>query len=213
MSTGATLPLPLARSLGNDLLERIGRHVQRAELVGSIRRERPEVGDIEILAEPELVEDHDLFNPTEEPKLEELYGALSFQGTFEKKGERYVKLRLGAHVHDLDQSGIMVDLFLVHPPASWGVQKVIRTGPSDYSRLVVTRIRNRGLRVKRGAVWIPGTASSSVPTMEIEGETYYRAETPEEEDVFRMAKMEGSPPTERDEAIERFKSSRQEGTA
>lgn len=202
MSSGATLPLPLARSLGDDLVERIGSHVQRAELVGSIRREREEVGDIEILAEPELVEDHDLFNPTEEPKLEELYGALSFQGTFEKKGRRYVKLRLGNHVHDIDQSGITVDLFLVHPPASWGVQKVIRTGPSDYSRLVVTRIRNRGLRVKRGAVWIPGEGST---TLEIEGETYYRAVTPEEEDVFRLAKMDGSPPTERDAAVEKLK--------
>lgn len=207
MSSGTPLPLPLARSLGNDLLERITPHIQRAELVGSIRREREEVGDVEILAEPEMVEKHDLFNPAQEPKLEEIYGALRVQGTFEKKGPRYVKLRLGAHVHDLDHSGITVDLFLVHPPASWGVQKVIRTGPSDYSRLVVTRIRRGGLRVKRGAVWIPGEGST---TMEIEGETYYRAETPEEKDVFRMAKMQGSPPTERDAAVREMKTSRRE---
>jgi DNA polymerase/3'-5' exonuclease PolX len=69
----------------------------------------------------------------------------------EKDGERYKKIYL-------KYAGIYVDLFLVLPPAMWGVQMVIRMGPADFSHWIVTR-RNRGgamqngFRVQDGAVW------------------------------------------------------------
>ena len=47
-------------------------------------------------------------------------------------GEKYKKLWML-------QENIQVDLFLVTPPAQWGVQSVIRTGPSDFSHWMVTR--------------------------------------------------------------------------
>jgi len=47
-------------------------------------------------------------------------------------GDKYKKIWL-------KKESIQVDLFLVTPPAEWGVQSVIRTGPADFSHWMVTR--------------------------------------------------------------------------
>ena len=54
---------------------------------------------------------------------------------------------------------INLDLFVVTPPAEWGVQMVIRTGPAEFSHWCVARVRNGGVmknthRVQDGAVWL-----------------------------------------------------------
>lgn len=48
---------------------------------------------------------------------------------------------------------MQVDLFLVLPPAEWGPLFAIRTGPADYSRAAVTKLRERGMRCEDGAIW------------------------------------------------------------
>lgn len=54
--------------------------------------------------------------------------------------------------------GVKVDLYLVRPPATWGVQTVIRTGPEEFSHWIVTRRKKGGAlpdgyRVQGGAVY------------------------------------------------------------
>jgi len=132
----------------------------RIEIAGSIRREKFEVKDIEILAIPDL-------SPLPKPKaefgkpipmkyktaLDQLIAKMAADGDirFGKNGDRLKSFYLGC-------AGIQVDLFLVLPPATWGVLKVIRTGPADFSHWCVTRKRNGGalpnnFRVQDGAVW------------------------------------------------------------
>lgn len=143
------------------LVEHLRQACVRIEIAGSIRRLKPEVKDIEILAVPDLT-------PLPHPRLEfgkpipkthktlldklivEMYEAGDI--TIEKFGDRYKKIYLKC-------AGIWVDLFLVLPPARWGVQMVIRTGPADFSHWCVTRKRNggalpNGYRVQDGAVWV-----------------------------------------------------------
>lgn len=145
----------------------------RIEIAGSVRRGKPEVKDIEILAIP------DLSITPPKPKLEfgkplpvihktmlnKLLHDLIERDEirFEKSGKRYKKFTL-------KENNISVDLFLVLPPAEWGVQFVIRTGPADFSHWIVTQRRYGGAlpndsRVRDGAVWVDG-GGGSVPMEE-----------------------------------------------
>lgn len=133
----------------------------RIEIAGSIRRLKPEVKDIEIICIPDLA-------PVKRPMLEfgkpvprlfetqldQLLDTMATDGAILrlKDGPRFKKL-------NLKYAGIVVDLFLNIAPSEWGVQKVIRTGPEDFSHWVVTQKKRggalpNGYFVKHQVVWI-----------------------------------------------------------
>jgi DNA polymerase/3'-5' exonuclease PolX len=138
----------------------IGSVCERVEIAGSIRRGKQDVKDIEILAVPDLtpvgraplqfgMPIPRLYKTHLDKMLDEMFQAGDI--VREKDGERYKKIYL-------KYAGINVDLFLVMPPATWGVQMVIRTGPADFSHWIVTRKARggclpNGFRVQDGAVW------------------------------------------------------------
>lgn len=159
--------------VAESLAAHFGSVCERIEIAGSIRRLKPEVKDVELLAIPDLT-------PLPRPRLEfgkplpvvhrtaldKLIAEMQEDGsiTLEKNGPRQKTFWLKPF-------SISVDLFLVLPPATWGVQKVIRTGPADFSHWVVTRKRNGGAlpneyRVQDGAVW-----EGDRHAMNLEGET------------------------------------------
>lgn len=131
------------------------------KIVGSVSRGKPEVKDIEMLIVPDLT-------PPAAPKLEfgkpmpksyksvldELVGRMYQAGDCHilANGERQKKL-------GLKYAGIVCELYIVIPPAEWGVQCVIRTGPKDFSHWCVT---NRefggalpdGYFCKHGVIWV-----------------------------------------------------------
>lgn len=204
MSAGDPMPLPLARARARDLRGRIEDLVQRVEIVGSIRRERETVGDIELLAEPRMRREPDLFHQGDRvPDLEPVVAELVDVGTIEKSGDRFIQVVL-----EEDPLGRRrtLDLFLCWKPASWGALKVIRTGPSDYSQIAVSRIRDRGWRCWRGAVWRRQDREAD-PGEEVRNdpEAWERVPTPTEQDFFEAARMSGSPPELRDEVVERLR--------
>jgi DNA polymerase/3'-5' exonuclease PolX len=198
------MPLPLARARAREIREAIEPLVERIEVVGSIRRERETVGDIEFLAAPRMRAEPDLFHQGDEvPDLEPVVAELHDLGSIAQAGDRFVQVVL-----EEDPLGRRrtLDLFLCHPPAAWGALKVIRTGPSAYSQIAVTRIRDRGWRCWRGAVWRrpdgrpgPGEEVADDP------DAWERVPTPTEDDFFEAARMSGSPPELRDEVVERFR--------
>lgn len=137
----------------------------RIEIKGSICRLKPEVKDIEILASPDLT-------PLPRPRpefgkpiptvyktaLDKLLAERRDGGhiIFKKYGERYKQLWL-------KYAGIAVDLFLVLPPAQWGVQAVIRTGPAEFSHWMVTR-KSRGGALPDGFIVEDGVVGERVRT-------------------------------------------------
>ena len=154
----------------------------RVEIAGSIRREKPDVGDIEIVVAPKFENVTDMFG---EPKgivshLTSITDLLSLVNgeKYIKNGERYKQILLCC--------GEKLDLFIVHPPAQWGVIYTIRTGPWQFSKKIVTPekhggyLRNR-YAVKEGAVWEVGR----------------KLETPEEIDFFNYLTIDYLEPKER----------------
>lgn len=170
--------------LGQRLIERLGPVCERIEVAGSMRRGRPAAKDLELLAVPRMRDDL-----TGEPTidcLEEEVGALVRSGRLAwRRGDgggaaprRAYSLLVGGRVP--------LDLYAVHPPASWGVLLAIRTGPAEWSRDLVTLARKRGWRVEGGAL-MRGS---------------YRADTPEERDVFRALRLPYVDPADRDRIAE-----------
>jgi DNA polymerase/3'-5' exonuclease PolX len=213
------MPLPLARARVRKIKSRLEPLVERIMVVGSIRRQQEEVGDLELLAEPKVREEPDLFHPRSVPDLEPVVNRLGELGTIVKSGPRYVQVKLGFLQSIADAAAFgdscQLDLFLCHPPASWGALQVIRTGPSDFSRICVTRLRKKGWRCHRGAVWAPHEelpppnrleADHNTET-EIDGRGYTRLRTPTEDDFFEACDMDGVPPHLRDEVVARLQHS------
>lgn len=161
----------------------------RIEIAGSIRRHKAEPNDIELVAipdprwpvplfgEPELRSrlDYQLLDLTKTQYLEPIKGGDKFKQFWVlKDGRRLIKL----------------DLFIVTPPAQWGVLFLIRTGPAEFSQQMVTQ-RSRGGRLPNGYRVEAGRVVHEVPF-----ETYDVA-TPEEMDYFRLCEMEYIEPQDR----------------
>lgn len=155
-----------ARSLADQVIINLRRACQRIEIAGSLRRLKPEVGDIEILAVPHCPAD--------------LFGQAQFDSSAvdtilrRMAADRGWKItRNGPRFKQVELGPITLDLFLCTAP-EWGSQFVIRTGPADYSHWLVTPRRYGGampghLRQKDGRLW-----SGDTPL-----------ETPEEADFYQ----------------------------
>lgn len=156
-----------AVALANSLIEYLAPHCLRIEAAGSIRRMKPEIGDIELVAIPRI--ELDMFgSPLADHSLD-LFNWL-YIGRCIKSGHKYKQIEL--------KEGINLDLFIVTPPAQWGVIFTIRTGPAEFSHRLVTQKSQGGLlpsnlRVEGGAIW--------------NGKEIIK--TPEEADLFRLAEM------------------------
>lgn len=169
------MALDMAEMLAHDLVIKLRDWCVRIETAGSVRRRKSEVGDIEIVCIPKFV--NDMFgNPTTTSVLDVM--DWSNIGVPEKSGPKYKQIIL--------RSGAALDLFIVTPPAQFGVQFLIRTGPAEYSHRFVTPKHYGGmlpsnLKVKDGAIWKGNQL----------------IETPEEEDVFNLIGAPWIPPMER----------------
>lgn len=166
------------------------------KIAGGLRRGKPDVHDIEIVAKPILTAPRAEFGQKKpfatlfDRELQALQddGYLFYPLKNGPKMKQF-PINLDKFKSDVDYSMPSVDLFtvefyLVTPPAEWGVDLVIRTGPGsesdNFSQWVVTQ-RSRGgalpdgYRVKHAAVWrveqldakdnpLPGERPLSMPT-------------------------------------------------
>jgi len=157
-------------------------------IAGSIRRQKPEVKDIEIVFVPLLVERAvSLFDTKFVPLTDEVIDNLIFQNILawdtqvKRRGPRYKRL---VHV----TSGLVVEFFQA-VPETWGLQLALRTGPADFNRLLVSHEWNGGampvgMKMAGGWLWRSGK----------------RLETPTEAIFFAEIGVPCWPPQERTEA-------------
>ena len=141
---------------------------ERIEIGGSIRRGKLDVKDIEIVAIPILKPPRPAFGkPIDKTPLDRQLRWLERDGVLKrvKGGDKFKQFEIGR----LAEFGIAeplnpfkLDLFLVTPPSQWGVELVIRTGPSDFSQWMVTQRSKGGALpdgyfVRHNVVWAEGT--------------------------------------------------------
>ena len=168
-----------------------------AQIAGSIRRQKPEVKDIEIVAIPEPT--HNIFLEEDWSRPTYLdYQLRHMESDDElemiKGGRKYRQYRLA--------EGINLDLFLVYDAAQWGVIYLIRTGPWEFSRWMVTQ-RNLGgalpsnAYVKDGLLRVGGRYDYNETNDSMEWTGGEIVPILEEVDYFRLCRMEYIEPAER----------------
>jgi DNA polymerase/3'-5' exonuclease PolX len=170
------LPYETVYPIAKELVKVLRPHCERIEIAGSLRRKRPEIGDIEIVAKPGEFTLDLVGMPTETHSLD-LFEWTSV-GTVRKSGHKYKQVWL--------DSGISLDLFIVTPPAQWGVIFLLRTGNDAFSHRFVTCKQFGGMmpgcyRMRDGAIWC---GAKLMPT-------------PEEADLFKLFGVKYIPPVER----------------
>lgn len=140
-ATDTRIPLARAEELADDIVALLRPQCNRIAVAGSIRRRKPLVKDIEIVASP-LIEltAVDLFG-TLHDETDMLHAAcdrLLADGTVAQRLDVNGRPRWGKRLKLLSYQGVSVDLFAVMPPASWGVIYAIRTGSAEFSHRFVT---------------------------------------------------------------------------
>lgn len=178
MSGGQAIPRAEALRVAESIVDYLAEGCTQIAIAGSLRREKAEVHDIEIVAEPRIVmrPGNELFPVEHETDLlEEKYSELLHRvivvpRVVENKradGSIDVQTKIGPRFKALLVGYMPLDLFIVRPPATWGVVFGLRTGPGDWNTRLVTECKTIGRRVREGQVeaWRAATSSwEPVPT-------------------------------------------------
>ncbi len=175
-TTDTRRPLAEAAALATELADLLRASCERIEIAGSIRRQRPDIGDLELVAIPQHAQQVDLFGEScgTINLLEARIAWLLDVGEITPRLTTDGQQRLGLKYKALTYRGMAVDVFSTTREC-WGVIFTIRTGPADFSHRLVTPRQQGGwlpdhLRVRHGR--LVGTDDSPL-------------DTPEEADVFQ----------------------------
>lgn len=138
-------PIKTALPIALSIKERLESCCDRVMIAGSIRRERKEVGDIEILCIPKKV----------------LLQTGLFGGTYENDPsfvrvvDSFEKIKgnaaSGSYMQRIHPSGIKIDFF-TGTAESWGWQSIVRTGPADFSHRMAIELNHRGMTSEKFAI-------------------------------------------------------------
>lgn len=198
------MQLAQVQPIAQSLVEQLSSACVRIAIAGSVRRQKPEPQDIEIVAIPSLgryavqdlwgidVEEHSVNHL--EDALVTLFdlGEWEFDPALRRNGPRYKRLR---HI----ASGVCCDLFITDA-RRWGIIYTIRTGPGDFSKALVSFARRNGMFVQDGLLHkhlAEFDAAGEVKPCPA-GERCMRiVETPEERDVFKALGLQWLEPKQR----------------
>lgn len=191
----ARIPLDKAEWIAEKIKGAIGEHCDKVAIAGSIRRKEPVVGDIEIVCQPKMKTTRDLFGDPHRDavvSLEKIKRDLGDLGLHKVKGkDRYQQWEIPYTVSGLIEQELSLDLFLVLPPADWGVIFMIRTGPHFFSRKMVTQKPSGYL--PRGCQVLEGRIVSVLNENKVK-------DIDTEKDYFKFCGMDYIPPEERQHA-------------
>lgn len=137
------LPLAQAERLALELVAYLGPVTDRVLVAGSIRRRKPDCGDIEVLAIPKYVEveevvARDMFGDTlavvRVSLLDQLCDSLRAQGILKDRSD--VGPAWGPSYKRTSFKDFPVDLF-ISSEEKWACLQAIRTGPVDFTHRMV----------------------------------------------------------------------------
>lgn len=144
--TTTRMPLKDAQVLADEVVRMLKRACVQITIAGSIRRQKPTVGDIEVVCVPRLVTVMGgLFGdqPETVDALEARVADL-MDDLLEYRLDRNLRKAAGSRYRRLFYQGFPLDLF--SPAAdSYGAILTIRTGPAEYSHRLVTPRSQGGL--------------------------------------------------------------------
>jgi len=140
--TGRKWSLDLALDVAESIQRALIGTCARVEIVGSLRREKPMVHDIDIL----LI-------PISAGKMAQTLQGLADAGT----------LRLAPKIIKLTCRGIPVDVY-VADPETWGVLQMIRTGSKEHNMWMIQEAKKVGWKIHAEG-WLESPTGDRVTCM------------------------------------------------
>jgi len=191
-----TFPLAEAEAVARGILEALRPHAERIEIAGSIRRRRPQVHDIDIVAIARRVSGRLLFGDStlEESAFCEAALDLSDAGDGDQKlecvGDKIIRCIHG-------DSRISVDIYLAMPE-SWATLLLIRTGSAEHNIRLCTRARELGgkLHADGSGLELPGEYNAVLQRQETN--VFYPQS---EEEIFARGGIAYLPPSLREQGV------------
>jgi DNA polymerase/3'-5' exonuclease PolX len=157
-------PFSQVMPIAEKIVDRLTPYCDRIEIAGSLRRQKSEIGDIEIIAIPKRQTDlfgvPDISRSELDAYLNSLMSGGKIRYTEKKRWGDKLKSFV---VSTTDGNEYQIDLFLQPDPATWGVNMMIRTGCADFSKKMVTQ-RSKGgwmpddMYVREARLWRDGEA-------------------------------------------------------
>lgn len=203
MSDGPKLPRAIALELAETLVRELAFHLDPGGVLvcGSLRRERQNIGDIDLAAELPMPGGDDRLareiikrftrRPVAgmlfEPKL--VKGSMGWIRDGAVAGFKACRLTLVSEPHTID---VEIHRYVAGPVGNRGWVELMRTGPVEFSQWLLTRHKVRqGRSTKPGSVhgYLVDREGAAIPT-------------PTEADVFRLVGLEYIPPAGRDRFCE-----------
>lgn len=141
------MELEKARKIAEWYVEKLRPHCDKIMIAGSIRREKPNVGDIEICCIPKkfCLETKDLFGVITKAPPSPIKSFCDIINSLEAvKGNP-----AGKYTQRILPEGIKLDLFMADHN-NWGLIVMIRTGSADYSKLMMVELIKRGYKSEDG---------------------------------------------------------------
>lgn len=183
------MPILEAVAVAHEVMSLLYPVVERIEVVGSIRRGKAEVGDVELLYVPKLVPRLNMFDEVEghQNLALDLISELREQGVLTDRIDKNGRPAFGSRYQRVQFRDVPVDLFACLAPAQYGVLQMIRTGSAEFSRGMVTSQHvggalPMGMRIQDAQIIDRGTP----------------LETPDEETFFAQIGMPYVDPTKRE---------------
>lgn len=151
MSGNQRFPLEEAFALAKQYESMLAPYCERICIAGSVRRMKAEVGDIEILFIPRIIETkdpNDLFGTKRTNLVTEAIDGLMAAGSLAiRQKSNGQQGAFGEQIKTLvdTKSGIPVDLFSTREE-SWWNYLVCRTGPAELNQKIASRALKKGWR-------------------------------------------------------------------
>lgn len=125
----------IALRIGNEVLKQLEPYIVKGELVGSIRRKKPECRDIDILVLPR----------SDFMIIEKIKGVLSMFGNLSMKGEQILRAN--------GKDDLEIDLYIANPK-NYGILRLIRTGSKEHNVKLATlaKKQNKQLKFSEGLI-------------------------------------------------------------
>lgn len=116
-----------AKNIGERVLDEISHLIEKGEIAGSIRREKPEVGDIDLVVLPKK----------EFMTLDNLKSVLKKQGTIEVEGDKVIRVNKG---------DVKLDFYIANEN-NYEVLLLIRTGSKEHNRNLAIEALKQGKKL------------------------------------------------------------------
>ena len=156
-------PLATAEAVAQELMELLAPTCERIAVAGSIRRQRPDPSDIELLCIPKPTESMIFYQDALDQFIRGVPQVLTLRPN-RRGGYTYGLLnKLLLHI----ESGIPVDVFSTNE-RNWGLSLLVRTGPAEWNIRYMARLKALGRAGHAyGGVTLEDGTDLACPTEEI----------------------------------------------